>query len=179
MPTGPTLRPPVATADGKVVTRGDVRRAVEFYRAIDGTLTNDEATNRTIVQVIDPVIMQAEVERREVAATDEEAQAYMTKQRNLCLGDHGAECREAVAQLGFDTSDDDYWNNTALPEYKRMVGEIKLFQAIIEEGGLADATEEEIIAAQSALPGQLGANANIVWHDDDLRQKYQSALPAK
>ncbi len=50
---------------------------------------------------------------------------YAPTTRNL-QGEHGAECREAVTHLGFDPNSAEYWENIALPEYGKTVGEIKL-----------------------------------------------------
>ena len=41
---------------------------------------------------------------------------------------------------------------------------------------MEDATNEELIAVENALPGELRQNAAIVWHDEDLGRTYQGAL---
>ena len=169
----------VATVDGTDVTRGDIRRAVEFKMAIDSSLTIENARSQIIVQVIDRAIAGAEIDRRRITVSDEEADAYMHRNRDLCLGENGGQCREAIKQLGFDVSDDSYWSDIALPEYKRMIAETKLFQAVIEEKSLQDADNDTLFAAQQALPNKLRANADIVWHDDDLKEVYQQALPSE
>ena len=100
---------------------------------------------------------------------------YAPTTRNL-QGEHGAECREAVTHLGFDPNRAEYWENIALPEYGKTVGEIKLWQAVIIERDMVNATEEEHVAARKAPPGELRPNAVIVWHDRDLERRCQSAL---
>ena len=56
---------------------------------------------------------------------------------------------------------------------------MKLWQAIIIERGMEDATEEEHVAARRALPDEWRQNAVIVWHDLDLERTYQSALRSR
>ncbi len=169
----------VATVQGKDVTRGDIRRWAEFWMMTDGSMTRDAAVEKSIVAVIDQFIEQAEVERRQLTPTREEAGDYMRQHREACLGEHGAECREGVALLGFDPDSDAYWENIALPEYGKALGEIRLFQAVIEERGLESASNDEILALRNALPGERRENAVVVWHDEDLEQTYQSALQSE
>ena len=169
----------VATVDGTDVTSGDIRRAVEFKMAIDSSLTIENARIQIIVQVIDRAIAGAEIDRRQITVSDEEAEVYMQRNRDLCLGENGGQCREAIEQLGFDISDDSYWSEIALPEYKRMIAETKLFQAVVKEKSLQDADNDTLFAAQQAMPGELRANADVVWYDDDLKDVYQQALPSE
>ena len=169
----------VATVQGKDVTRGDIRRWAEFQLMIDSSMTRDEATHKTIAVVIDGFIRQAEVERRQLSPIREEAEDYMRQHREACLGEHGAECREGVALLGFDANSDEYWENIALPQYGKALGEIRLFHAVIKERGLESASNDEILAMRNALPGERRENAVIVWHDEDLERAYQSALQSE
>ncbi len=169
----------VATVQGRDVTRGDIRRWAEFWMMTDGSMTRDAAVEKSIVAVIDQFIEQAEVERRQLTPTREEAGDYMRQHREACLGEHGAECREAIALLGFDPNSDAYWENIALPEYGKALGEIRLFQAVIKERGLESAGNVEILALRNALPGERREHAVVVWHDEDLERTYQSALQSK
>lgn len=95
------------------------------------------------------------------------------------MGEHVAECREAIALLGFDPYSDAYWENVGLPEYGKALGEIKLFQAVIRERGLESASNDELIALRNALPGERRENAVVVWHDEDLERAYQNALQSE
>ena len=79
----------VATVQDQDVTRGDVRRMVEFQRMTDGSMTKDAAVGKSIVIVIDGFITEAEVNRRELTPTSEEARDYMNRQRDFCLGEGG------------------------------------------------------------------------------------------
>lgn len=63
-----------------------------------------------------------------------------------------------------------------LPEYGKVLGEVKLFRAVIVEQGMEGATNEELVAMRKALPGELRQNAVIVWHDRGLERTYQTAL---
>ena len=166
----------VATVQGIKVNRGDIRQYAEFWMMTDSSLTSDDATHQNIVLVIDRFISQAEIERRQLIASRKEAEDYMRPIRELCLGEHGAECREAIARLGFNPNSDEYWENIALPEYGKALSEIKLFRAVIIERDMEDATDEELIALRNALPGESRENAVVVWHDEDLERTYQSAL---
>ena len=145
----------------------------------DDALSRDDATHKSIVSVIDRFISDAEVERRGLTATREQAKEYMRPHREACLGEHGAECREALERLGFDPNNDEYWENIALPEYGKALGEIRLRHAIIKEKGLEDANNDEIIAARQDWPGELREDAVVVWHDEGLEQQYQKALASK
>ena len=66
----------VATVQGKEVTRGDIRRWAEFWMMTDGSMTRHAAVYKSIVVVIDDFIEQAEVERRQLSPTREEAEDY-------------------------------------------------------------------------------------------------------
>jgi hypothetical protein len=169
----------IATVQGRQVIRGEIRRSADFWMAIEASLTRDAAVQRTIVQVIDRFITQAEVERRQLTPTREEAEDYMRRCRAACLGEHGAECCESVVRLGFDPSDDQYSEDTALPKYGNALGEIRLLQAVIEERGPEDTGNEQLFDAQRVLPGELRENAVVVWHDDDLKRAYQQALSSE
>ena len=158
----------VATVQGKEVTRGDIRQYAEFWMMMDGSMTRNEAVEKSIVAVIDEFIEQAEVERRQLTPTREEAEKYMSIHRGNCMGENGAECRALVERLGFDPYSDAYWENIGLPEYGKALGEIKLFQAVIRERGLESASNDELIALRNALPGEWRENAVVVWHDEDL-----------
>ena len=138
--------------------------------------TRGMALDQSIMIVIDRFIAQAEIERRQLVATRREAEDYMRRQRKNCMGEHGAECREAVTHLGFDPNNDEYWENMTLPEYGKVLGEVKLFRAVIVEQGMEGATNEELIAMRKALPGESHQNAVIVWHDRGLERTYQTAL---
>jgi hypothetical protein len=166
----------VATVQGTDVTRGDIRRWAEFWMMTDDALSRDDATHKSIVSVIDRFISDAEVERRELTATREQAKEYMRPHREACLGEHGAECREALERLGFDSNSDEYWENIALPEYGKALGEIRLRHAMIKEKGLEDANNDEIIAARQDWPDELREDAVVVWHDEGLERQYQKAL---
>ena len=169
----------VATVEDQDVTRGDVRRMVEFRMMTDGSMTNDAAVEKSILIVIDGFITEAEVNRRELTPTSEEARDYMNRQRDFCLGERGAECRAHLERLGFDPNSDKYWEDIGLLEYRKAVGEIKLFRAIAVERGMEDAGNEDHIALRNALSGELRSNAKIVWHDEDLEQAYQRALASE
>lgn len=169
----------VAVVQGRAAIRGDVREAAEFWMRADDSTTSDEATRRAIVLVIDRSISQAEVERRKLTPTLAEAEDYMRPHREACLGEHGAECREALQRFGFDAYDESYWEDIALPEYARVLGEIRLFNAVIQEKGLENADEYAIMAARRALPGELRKKAVVLWRDKVLEQAYLDALASE
>ena len=98
----------VATVQGIEVTRGDIRRDAEFWIVTNRASTREDATHKSIVHVIDRFITQAAIERRQLTATHQEAEEYMSRQRTFCLGEHGEECREAVARFGFDPNSEEY-----------------------------------------------------------------------
>jgi hypothetical protein len=169
----------MATVQDQDVTRGDVRRMVEFQRMTDGSMTKDAAVGKSIVIVIDGFITEAEVNRRELTPTSEEARDYMNRQRDFCLGEGGVECRAHIERLGFDPNSDEYWEDIGRLEYGKAVGEIKLFRAIVVERGMEDASNEDHIALRNALSGELRSKAKIVWHDEDLEKAYQRALASE
>jgi hypothetical protein len=169
----------MATVQDQDVTRGDVRRMVEFQRMTDGSMTKDAAVGKSIVIVIDGFITEAEVNRRELTPTSEEARDYMNRQRDFCLGEGGVECRAHIERLGFDPNSDEYWEDIGRLEYGKAVGEIKLFRAIVVERGMEDASNEDHIALRNGLSGELRSKAKIVWHDEDLEKAYQRALASE
>ena len=66
------------------------------------------------------------------------------------MGGHGAECREAITHFGFNPNSDEYWENIALPEYEKALGEIKLFRAVIIERGMEDAGDVNLVTLRNA-----------------------------
>ena len=82
----------VATVQGKDVTRGDIRRAAEFWIVTNMAATSEDTTHKSIVLVIDRFIAQAEIERRQLTATRKEAEDFMRRNRDICMREHGAEC---------------------------------------------------------------------------------------
>ena len=76
----------VATVQGIEVTRGDIRRDAEFRILTNRASTRDTAANKSIVTVIDEFIEPAEIERRELTPTRDEAEDYMRRFRGLCMG---------------------------------------------------------------------------------------------
>ncbi len=166
----------VATVQGNDVTHGDIRQYAEFWMMTDESMTRGAAVEKSIVAVIDKFIEQAEVERRQLTPTREEAEEYMSIHRGNCMGENGVECRAHVERLGFDPYSDAYWENIGLPEYGKALGEIKLFQAVIKERGLESASNDELFALQQTLPGERREDAVVVWHDEELERVYQRAL---
>ena len=166
----------VATVQGKDDTRGDIRRAAEFWIVTNMAATSEDATNKSIVLVIDRFIAQAEIERRQLTATRKEAEVFMRRNRDICTG--GARC-------GMSRSCHAPRNQ---PQRQRVLGKHRTAR-IRKDGGvnqalsghnqgknMEDATNEELIAVENALPGELRQNAAIVWHDEDLGRTYQGAL---
>ena len=167
----------VATVQGLDVKRGDIRRGADFWITMDPTTTEEAAINKSIVVVIDRFIAEAEVKRRELTPTAEEVKEYMSPHRETCLA--SAECVEIIEGLGFDPDDDEYWEDIGLPQYGRSLGEIKLFRAVVEEKGLTDADNDTLAALRSTMISELRDGATIVWHDEDLKEAYNRALPSE
>jgi hypothetical protein len=167
----------VATVQGLDVKRGDIRRGADFWITMDPSTTKDAAINKSIVVVIDGFVAEAEVKRRELTPTPEEIEEYMRPHRETCLA--SAECVAFIEGLGFDPDDDEYWEDIGSPEYGRSLGEIKLFRAVIEENGLADADNDTLVALRSTMISELRGEATIVWHDEDLEQAYNRALASE
>lgn len=166
----------VVTVNGLDVTKGDVRRYAEFWMNNDATLTRDAAVDLSIVTVIDEFITEAEVKRRGIAPTSEEISTYMAQFKVACQGDDGAECRTALESFGFDPSSDAYWNDTALPQYGRALNEIKLFQAVVADARMEDASNDALIALRESTVTSLRESATIKWHDEDVQDAYQKAI---
>ena len=106
----------VATIQGKSLTRGEVRQAADFKQEVDPSLTNDMAVKSVIVSIVDGYVIQAEVERRELVPTEDEASAFMQPHNEACTGEHGQDCRNGIEQMGLTV--EEYWANI-LPEYRK------------------------------------------------------------
>ena len=166
----------VAIVNGKNVTRADISRPAEFHQTIDPAYTRDSAIQLVIIPVIDDFLMSAEVERRGITPTDEEARAYMRPHKEACLGPNGRDCRNHITSLGLNV--DDYWAN-ALPDYKEDLGEIKLFQAVFKEQAPADADNNQLLSVVDAFRSDLRNKATITWNDTDLQRLYEQALQSE
>ena len=166
----------VAVVNGKNVTRADISKPAEFHQTIDPSHTRDSATQLVIVPVIDDFLISAEVERRGITPTDEEARAYMQPHKETCLGPDGQDCRDYITSLGLTV--DDYWAN-ALSDYKDALGNIKLFQAAFDERALDDANHEQLVATEKSYGVELRNNATITWNDADLQRLYEQVLQSE
>ena len=123
--------------------------------------------------VINGHIVQAEVERRGLIPTEDEAREYMRPHKEACLGANGQECRDhLVERMGFDL--DTYWEEVALAEYREDLGGIRLHQAIFAEMGLQE-TPTTKNSSLRGTPSKLTC-ATIVWHDAELERQYRQAL---
>ena len=166
----------VAVADGKNVTRADISKPAEFHRTVDPALTTDAATKMVIVSVIDDYLIKAEVERRGLTPSDEDARAFMEPHKEACLGSNGQDCRDHITSLGLTV--DDYWAN-ALPDYKDELAKRNLFQAVFRTDAPADPTNDDLIAADKAFRTQIRNNATITWNDTDLQRLYEQAVASE
>ncbi len=167
----------VAVVPDKPLTRGEVRQAADFKREADRTLTNDAAAKSIIVALVDNRVIQAEVEKRGLVPTEDEARDFMQPHKEACAGERGQECRNAIEQMGLTV--DDYWANI-LPEYRRDLGNINLFVAVFAEKEIPDdADNETLVSTRDACQADLRAEAEIVWHDDELERLYGEALDAR
>ena len=167
----------VATIQGKSLTRGEVRQGADFKQEVDPSLTNDMAVKSVIVSIVDGYVIQAEVERRELVPTEDEASAFMQPHNEACTGEHGQDCRNGIEQMGLTV--EEYWVNI-LPEYRKDLGNINLFVAVFAEQGIPDdATNAQLVTARDAYQSDLRGRANIVWHDGDLERLYEEAQASR
>ena len=168
----------VVTVQGRDVARGEIRKAADYWMAADDSLTKDAATQKIIVGIIDRHVAQAEIERRGLVPTREEAREYMQPHMEHCLADtpQGDECRKHIEKLGFDPHDDGHWENVGVPEYGKSLGDVRLHQTIFEEMALTDADSDARVTALDQIKVGLRDGAEIIWHDEELARQYQSAL---
>ncbi len=166
----------VAVVNGTIVFREDIRSPAEFHQTVNPDLTNDDATKLVIVSVIDDVLIDVEVERRGLTPSDAAATTFMEPHKEACLGPNGQGCRDHITSLGITV--EDYWDN-ALPDYKRDLGSMKLFQDVFDEEAPENATHEQLIDTENAFRGQLRTNATITWNDEDLQRMYEQALASE
>ena len=166
----------VAVVDGTNVLRGDITKPAEFYRTLNPELSSDAATKLVIVSVIDDVLIDAEVQQRGLTPTDADATTFMKPHKDACLGPEGENCQQHITSLGITL--DDYWD-TALSDYKRDLGSMKLFQDAFEKEAPENATQEQLISTEQTFRGQLRTSATITWNDKDLERLYKQALVAE
>ena len=163
----------VAVVKGKDLLRGDVRKATEYRQAKVESLTKNQATKLNIVPLVDDLVILAEVERRKLLPDDKETTEYMQHHKDVCLGEHGADCRAEIASLGYSVEE---YFEVAFEDYRTTLGDIRLHQAVFEEQGVTDAGNEARSDAVDAFLASLKANAVIFWHDDELRKLYEEAV---
>ena len=163
----------VAVVQGKDLLRGDVRKPVEYRQAKDESLTKNQATKLNIVPLVDNLVILAEVERRQLLPDDKETTEYMQHHQDVCLGEHGADCRAEIASLGYSVEE---YFEVAFEDYRTTLGYIRLHHAVFEEQGVTDAGNEARSDAVDAFLATLKANAVIVWHDVELRKLYEEAI---
>ena len=167
----------VAVVRGKDLTRGEVRQAADFKQTADPSLTRDAAVKSVIVFVVDDYIIEAEVESRGLVPTEDQARAFMRPHQEACAGEYGQDCRDAIEQMGQTV--DEYWAN-ALPEYREDLGNINLFNAVFDEQGIADdASNATLVTARDTYQANLRDQAEITWHDEELRRLYEDAKASR
>ena len=166
----------VAVVNGTNVMREDISKPAEFYRTVNLDLSSDGAIELVIVSVIDDVLIDVEVERRGLTPTDADAASFMKPHKEACLGPAGQDCRDHITSLG--TTVEDYWDS-ALPDYQRDLGSMKLFQDVFDEKAPENATHEQLVATEKAFRGQLRTNATITWNHDDLERLYKQAIASE
>ena len=167
----------VAVVRGKDLTRGEVRQAADFKQTADSSLTRDAAVMSVIVFIVDDYIIEAEVENRGLAPTEDEAKAFMRPHQEACIGEYGQDCRDAIEQMGQTV--DEYWAN-ALPEYRKDLGNINLFNAVFDKQGIADdASNATLKAARDTYQANLRGQAEITWYDEELRRLYEDAKASR
>ena len=161
----------------KDLTRGEVRQAADFKQTADPYLTRDAAVKSVIVFVVDDYIIEAEVESRGLVPTEDQVRAFMRPHQEACAGEYGQDCRDAIEQMGQTV--DEYWAN-ALPEYREDLGNSNLFNAVFDEQGIADdASNATLVTARDTYQANLRDQAEITWHDEELRRLYEDAKASR
>ena len=166
----------IAIVEGRAITRGEIRVAADLLQQVDPSFTNELAVETVTTGWINRFIIQAEVKRRGLIPTRAEAKAYMRPHKEGCLEPEGESCREHIKKLGRDL--DDFWDDL-IPEYQMDLGVAHLLRAVIEENGLQDAGNIQILNLLDTFKANLRAEAVITWQDEELERLYREALESR
>ena len=79
----------VVTVQEQDVARGEIRKAADYWMAADDSLTKDAAAQKIIVSIIDRHVAQAEIERRGLVPTLEEACPDPRRSSRIYATPHG------------------------------------------------------------------------------------------
>ena len=167
----------IATVDGVVVVRDDIRLLADRLKAADPGLADDAAVKRIIIGQLEEAALLAEALRRGAVSPISEAEAYRDEQKSLCLAGLGeADCRQMVASLGFDF--EEFWIQAG-PGYRAASTITRMRDELQSEWrqrmGYGLLTRQETRIVESRVRCALLENAAIRWRDEQMKGLYQEA----
>ncbi len=167
-----------AVVAGKNLTRGDVRRATNRNLSIDPALTESQATGEILYYLVERRFLDAEVERRGLVPTLEETMEYMAPTRDICRRPEGAECQRYIREMVY-ADPETSWRE-AVPEYRSVLGQMKLIRATLEKRGLTgeNTTPDEFHRERLKYIGELRKASELVWYDQELQRLYENQVAA-
>ena len=150
----------------------------ESHILVEPDLTKNEAIKATILSRLDAVLLASEAESRGLTTTQDEARVLMERNKALCEEDaeSEAECRDVLEKMGLDY--DEYWEE-AVSVYQENHTALKAMSALREEYLERENTDAEGENLDWLVIHDVRDDAEIVWHDNDIKALYAEAVVAR
>lgn len=177
----------VVIVEGMPVTRGEIRQSVAWMLSIAPEFTEEELRRQTITDKVNQLLVRAEVKRRGLMPSMDEAREFMSTEREWCLApdDLGAECRAAHRAAGHDPLSDEYWETALREVYRYELGRRRLSEQLSDDWGNLPASQWEIneygyiAGPKDPLLEEWRENAAIEWRDKPLERLYDHAVTGR
>lgn len=177
----------VVIVEGMPVTRGEIRQSVAWMLSIAPEFTEEELRRQTITDKVNQLLVRAEVRRRGLMPSMDEAREFMSTEREWCLApdDLGAECRAAHRAAGHDPLSDEYWETALREVYRYELGRRRLSEQLSDDWGYLPASQWEIneygyiAGPKDPLLEEWRENAAIEWRDKPLERLYDHAVTGR
>ena len=168
----------VATVNGHDFTTQQLRVGYESHMLVEPDLTENEVIKATILSRLDAVLLASEAESRGLMTTQDEARALVERNKAVCEEDAEieAECRDVLEKMGFDY--DEYWEE-AVSVYQENHTALKAMSVLREQYLEREGTDAEGEKLDWLVIHKVRENADIVWHDNDIKALYAEAVVAR
>ena len=159
---------PALTVNGEQITCTEVGQLKVSYGLLGLTHTGSQALGL----LISDALVRQELHHRGLALSVQELETFVQQQRASCLDESGSLCRASITELGLDPHGETYWK-LARPIFRMDLERVRLDAVLVKELGLERVGSDEAGAVLDAFYRRLEEDAEIVWHDVDLRWEYE------
>lgn len=171
----------IATVNGQPVTHQEIARIVWHLLDSDVEIMADQARKLALSIAISDAAFYGEAVRRGLVPTDEELTEYIRPMREACAVPDSNGCKYHISEVwygmepGFSVEDVDHWLQVE-DFYRRELGRGKLHTAEMDKEGWP--LVPEAVLTRDHWTERILDEAEIVWHDENMRQLYEAKWAA-